>query len=224
MHHITRRLSPSTLRKRRTVVALALGFTAVPAVALAATDAVPGDPFKLGQDNRIATTTTLTGTATDVRPDGVLHVRKESGGIGAAVKIDNAAPGVSQPGLIVRTRPGQVPIAVNSDAGEASFLNADKLDGKDSGDFLPNRLYGETSGVIEGHGGGARELIFVACDPGDIAFKGGATAAPGHEDDLNDIQPAHSSYIFEYQDIGDPSKFRANIVCIDSAAPHRPLE
>lgn len=31
-------------------------------MALAATDAVPGDPFKLGQDNRIAAaTTTLSG-------------------------------------------------------------------------------------------------------------------------------------------------------------------
>ena len=40
-------------RNRRTVVALTLGLTAVPTVALAATDAVPGDPFKLGQENRI---------------------------------------------------------------------------------------------------------------------------------------------------------------------------
>ena len=47
------------LPRRRAVIALALGFTAIPAVALAATDAVPGDPFKLGQDNRIETATRL---------------------------------------------------------------------------------------------------------------------------------------------------------------------
>jgi hypothetical protein len=209
-------------RKRRTVVALTLGIAAVPAVALAATDAVPGDPFKLGQDNRIATTTSLTGTATDVRPDGVLHVRKESGGIGAAVKIDNAAPGVSQPGLIVRTRPGQVPIAVNSDAGKASFLNVDRLDGRDATDFLPTRLYGDGSRLIESiDGDGARVLIPLRCDPGDIALNAGGNAR-GAEDHINSITPFRSSYHIEFTDNDKPSKFSANIICMDSAPPHRP--
>ena len=51
------------IRHRRTVIALTLGFVAVPTVALAATDAVPGDPFKLGQENRIVNqSTTLSGS------------------------------------------------------------------------------------------------------------------------------------------------------------------
>ena len=61
----------SFIKKRRAVVALAIGFTAVPAVALAATDAVPGDPFKLGQSQRIdKASTVLEGT--DQLGDGVL--------------------------------------------------------------------------------------------------------------------------------------------------------
>jgi hypothetical protein len=67
----------NSIRKRRTIAALALAFTAVPAAALAATDAVPGDPFKLGQDNHIvAATTTLSGTGQSV--DAVLQVHKNS--------------------------------------------------------------------------------------------------------------------------------------------------
>jgi hypothetical protein len=73
-------------RNRRAVVALALAFTAVPAVALAATDAVPGDPFKLGQTSHIAkASTVLSGTGQN--GDGVLQLRKETGsGVGAVPK------------------------------------------------------------------------------------------------------------------------------------------
>ena len=49
----------SFIKKRRAVVALAIGFATVPAVALAATDAVPGDPFKLGQSQRIDKASTV---------------------------------------------------------------------------------------------------------------------------------------------------------------------
>jgi hypothetical protein len=220
---LRRRLSPSTLRRHRIIVALALGFTAIPAVALAATDAVPGDPFKLGQDNTIAATTTLTGTnqAPGQGADGVLRIRKTGGLFGPAINIENSAPGASQPGLNITTRPGQVPIKVSPDAGKASFLNADKLDGRDHEDFLPTQLYGDGSRLIEGSGGGKRVLIPLRCDPEDIALNAGGNAR-GAEDHINSITPFRSSYHVEFTDNDNPSLFSANIICMDSGSPHRP--
>jgi len=216
---LRRRRSPSTLRKRRKVVALALAFTAVPTVALAATDAVPGDPFKLGQDNPIAPTTTLTGTSTGV--DGALQVRKTGGAAGPAVRIENSAPGFSQHGLVIKTRSGQSPLTVNSDAGKAFFLNADKLDGHSADEFLPTRLYGDGTQLIEGDGGGERVLLPLRCDHGDIALNAGGNAR-GAEDHLNSITPFRSSYHVEFTDNDKASLFSASIICMDSASPHRP--
>jgi hypothetical protein len=221
MHRmLARRVSPSPLRRRRAVVALALGFTAIPAVALAATDAVPGDPFKLGQDNPIAATTTLTGTGQG--SDGALRVRKTAGTLGPAVKIENSAGGVSQPGLSIKTQPGQSPIQVNSDAGKANFLNADKLDGKDSKDFLPTRLYGVDTGpgLSMGSGGGTSKPISLRCDSGDIALNAGGNAH-SEEDHLNNLTPFRDSYIIEFTDNDKASGFSANMICIDFSPFHQ---
>jgi hypothetical protein len=220
MHRkLARRLAPSPLRRRRTVVALALGFTAIPTFALAATDAVPGDPFKLGQDNPIAATTTLTGTGQGA--DGALQVRKTAGTLGPAVRIENSAAGVAQPGLSIKTQPGQSPIQVNSDAGKANFLDADKLDGKDSKEFLPTRLYGVGTGLINSReGNGKNVLISLRCDSGDIALNGGGNAH-SEEDHLNNITPFRDSYVIEFTDNGGASGFSANMICMDISPFHQ---
>jgi hypothetical protein len=211
------------IRKRRAVVALALGFTAIPGVALAATDAVPRDPFKLGQDNRIAAaTTTLSGA--DQGLDGVLHVRKAGGGIGAALKVENTSAGVAEPGIAVRVQPGQSPIQVNSEAGKVNFLNVDKLGGRSAEDFLPTRFYGNATSPVQGTGSGKTLLLTaiqgLGCDDNDIALNAGGNAVDA-DDDLNGTTPFRSSYPIEFQDNGAPSKFSANIICMDSAAPFR---
>lgn len=230
MHHIYRRLSPSFLRKRRAVVALALGFTAVPAVALAATDAVPGDPFKLGQENKIANaTTTLSGIGQ--KNEGLLKVRKEGGpnaGAGPVLKVVNEGQGISR-GIDISVAPGQPPITVNPDAGKASGLNADRLDGRDEEDFLPTRLYGSgTPNLIQGQGGGKTVLLTalsgLECDEGDIALNAGFRAIDPAGDDASDLvamEPFRGSYAIELRDNEAPSKFRANIICMDNARPFR---
>lgn len=65
---VTTRFTLSKPRRLRTVAALALGFTAIPTAALAvAGDAIPGDPFKLGQENHISdASTTIRGTGQGV--------------------------------------------------------------------------------------------------------------------------------------------------------------
>ena len=235
MHRNDRRLWPSRMLKRprrlATTAALAIGIAAVPTVALAVTtDALPGDPFKLGQENKIANaTTTLTGTdSANNTLNGVLHVRRDSGS-GSVLKVENTTQGIiGGQGIDIRVAPGKRPITVNNDAGKTN-LNVDKLDGRDEEDFLPTRLYGNgTINLIQGKGGGKPVLITalsgLECDEGDIALNAGFRAIdlPGDEtSDLVAMEPFSGSYTIELRDNGDPSKFRANIICMDNARPFR---
>jgi hypothetical protein len=234
MHRNDRRLSPSRMLKRprrlATTVALAISIAAVPTAALAVTtDALPGDPFKLGQENKIANaTTTLTGNPA-ATTDGVLQVRRESGSFGPALKVENAVTGgIGTRGIDIRVPKNQSPINVNLDAGKSN-LNVDKLDGRDEEDFLPTRLYGNgTTSLIQGQGGGKSVLITalsgLECDEGDIALNAGFRAIDPADDDASDLvamEPFRGSYTIELRDNNAPSKFRANIICMDNARPFR---
>lgn len=215
------------LTRKRTIVALAIGFTAVPTVALAATDAVPGDPFKLGQSQRIDKASTILQGSNQLN-DGVLSLRKEGGGIGPVLKVTNSVAGIGARGIDITVPKNQPPIAVNADAGKASNLNADKLDGKSEEDFLPSRLYGVDSGVVNGQGGGKVVLVSgvnFSCDEGDVAISAGGNAV-GPEDHMNGIVPFRSSYQIEFTDNdstkpGASSLFRANMICADVSKPFR---
>ena len=229
MHRTTRRLSPSRILKRPrrlgTTVALALGLLAVPTVALAVTtNALPGDPLKLGQDNKIANaTTTLTGAdSANNTLEGVLKVRRESGS-GSVLKVENTTQGViGGQGIDVRVAPGKRPINVNSDAGKSN-LNVDKLDGRDEEDFLTSRRIYRRGMSVQGQSGNGDSVLLagpdMGCDVGDVAIGGGGNAVD-IEDDLNAVVPASSrSYQVEFQDNEGPSKFDGFVLCSDSARP-----
>ena len=215
--------------RRRATVALAIGLVTVPSVALAATDAVPGDPFKLGQENRIATASTVLSGAGQ-KADGVLQVRRQSSGIGAVLKVVNETPGFAQRGIDITVPAGQTPINVNADAGKAGNLNADKLDGRDEEDFLSSsRLYrAGTPNLVQGPGNGKEILLTaldgLACDDGDVAIGGGGESREPNgdvQDDLNAVIPFGSSYRIRFQDNGEPSKFLGYVMCSDSARPFK---
>src|SRR5689334_1137175 len=140
------------LKRKRSIVALVLGFATVPTVALAATDAVPGDPLKLGQSQQIDKASTIL-EGTNQGNDAVLQLRKSGGSFGAVLKLSNTATGIGNRGIDIAVPKNSAPISVNADAGKAVNLNADKLDGKTEEDFLPSRLYGVDSGVVTGQGG-----------------------------------------------------------------------
>jgi hypothetical protein len=212
------------IKNKRILTAITVGFLAVPTVALAATDAVPGDPFKLGQDNRIQqASTTITGD--DTLSSGVLRVVRGEQGIGAALRVDNNGTGIAR-GIDINVQPGKPPIAVSNDAGKASNLNVDELDGRDETDFLPSRIYSNgTPQLISGPGGGKVFLLHalnagLACDDGDIALNAGATAIDP-ADHLIGITPFKGSSQIQFQDNGAPGKFKANIICADNARPFR---
>jgi hypothetical protein len=211
------------ITRKRAIISLAIGFTAIPTVALAATDAVPGDPFKLGQSQRIDKASTIL-EGTGQLNDGVLHLRKGAGGIGPVLRVTNSAPGIGRRGVDITVPAGQSPVSVNADAGKASNLNADKLDGKSEEDFLPSRLYGVATGVVQGSQGGGKTVLVsgvnFSCDEGDVALSAGGNAFDA-EDHLNGIVPFRSSYQIEFTDNGGASRFSANMICADVSKPFR---
>jgi hypothetical protein len=96
------------------VFGLALVLALVLGIATMALAAVPGDPFKLGQINRINDAlTTLIGSRS-----------------GPMMAIDNDSSAANARALDLRVEPNRAPMAVNSDR-VVKNLNADKLDGQE---------------------------------------------------------------------------------------------
>ena len=101
-------------------VALVGLFVALTGTTYAAT----GGTFILGQANTASSQTSLTAgvAGTTTGPRSVLSLRNTSTASGAE-------------GLAITVGANKAPIHVNSTAGKATFLNADKLDGLDSTGF-----------------------------------------------------------------------------------------
>ena len=98
-------------------VGLAVVLAVTLGVAATALAAVPGDPFKLGRLNVVDRLTTLTGSVA-----------------GPMLRVENNGGG---PALALKSGAGGPPLTVGADAGKATNLDADKLDGKDASAFLP---------------------------------------------------------------------------------------
>lgn len=168
-------------RGTATLLGLALLLAVVLGAATTANAAV-GDPLELGEINAANKITGLVGAS-----DGVL------------LSITNDGSGSA---LRLRVKPGRAPVIVNPEAGTATGLSADELDGKDSAaflgkgdkafnsdrldgldsfdflqenerdDFLPDDTY-TVSNPVRTSGGGVTELQGAFCDGGDVALSGG---------------------------------------------------
>ena len=101
------------LRVALAISAITVSIVGAPAIVGAATGV--GARLELGKTNSVNATTAL--TATTANP---------------AFSLKNLGNGV---GLQITVKTGKAPISVNADAGKATNLNADKLDGKDSTAF-----------------------------------------------------------------------------------------
>ncbi|HET7270018.1 MAG TPA: hypothetical protein VFI90_02920 [Rubrobacter sp.] len=106
------------VRKTALVLGLAMTLALVLGITSTALAAVPGDPFHLGKVNAINALTSLVGSVNN-----------------AMLKVDNNSTGTSATALDLQVEPGKAPMKVNSQTKVAN-LNADRLDGKDSGEFL----------------------------------------------------------------------------------------
>ena len=135
-------------------------------------------------------------------------MRRKGGGVGAVLKVVNEGAGISR-GIDINVPPGQPPIAVNADAGKASNLNADRLDGKSEEDFIPSRLYGVATGLVNGTGGGKTVLVSGAsASPasGDVALSAGGNASTPRTTTRRH-RPVPLELQIEFTDNGGASRF-----------------
>lgn len=95
------------------ILALAVGMAST---ALAGTGA--GSRFDLGKTNAVNTVTKLVGSVA-----------------GPSLQVDNNSGGSGATALDLRVEPGKAPLKVDSDVKVAN-LNADRVDGKDSSQFV----------------------------------------------------------------------------------------
>lgn len=105
-------------------VGLAVVLALVLGISSAAVAALPGDPFKLGQTNRIDRLSTLVGSLAGP----VLRV--DNDGSGSALELR-----VGDPAAVPATKT-VAPMKVDSQ-GKVLNLNSDELDGKSASEFLP---------------------------------------------------------------------------------------
>jgi hypothetical protein len=108
-------------RGTATMVGLAVMLALVLGVGTTALAAVPGDPFRLGRINAVDAASGLVGSVN-----------------GAMLTIENNSPGskgAPASALSLKVTPGNLPLSVNPEAGTATGLSADELDGKDSTSF-----------------------------------------------------------------------------------------
>jgi hypothetical protein len=99
------------------MVGLAVVLALVFGVATAALGA-PVSTFKLGQINTSKAISTLVGAVS-----------------GSNLKIENTGTGANATALELKVPQGNAPLAVNTDAGKATNLNADKVDGQEASSF-----------------------------------------------------------------------------------------
>ncbi len=131
------------------MVGLAVTLALVLGVATTALGAT-GASFILGKPNSATTTTSLVSTLSKATKSA-LSVTNKSGG----------------PALSLGVLSGKAPIRVSATAGTATNLSADKLDGKDSSEFLGRTEKAADSDTLDGLDSIAlQRRVSTACDPG----------------------------------------------------------
>jgi hypothetical protein len=138
--HVWRRAG-ARLERQKAVVVLVVVIALTSSGTAAA--AVVGDQLKLGVVNSINALTSWTGAVAD----RLLLIQNTSTAAGArALQLYSRGPwgtafvlnAGTGPALQLQVGAGSAPITVNTDAGKATNLNADKLDGQDATAFLPS--------------------------------------------------------------------------------------
>ena len=206
------------------VVGLAVILAMVVGVASAAFGA-NGNNFIIGNGindttkNIASLTSRLTMNGTASAPG--LQVTQQSTGTGAS--------GV---GITVPT--GKAPIKVNSAAGKATNLNADKLDGKDSTQFTPTTTYIKSATNPNPAGNGSIQGTGAACDQEpssgtivDVLLSGGVKLHDPTKQEVVESRPvdttAPNQWFGSVKDntpTATGAGFEVFVLCADLGTPH----
>jgi hypothetical protein len=156
------------VRRMALMLGLAMTLALMLGGATTALAAVPGDPFKLGRVNTINALTSLVGSVNN-----------------AMIKVDNNSTGTSATALDLQVEPGKAPMKVNSQTKVAN-LNADSLDGKDSGELSSAYFFGtESHAELGSSGGGVKEVATLSDLPaGQYLVNAHVAAVNFHELDF----------------------------------------
>ncbi len=196
-----KKVASGTLRMARgTATAMGLAMMLALTVGAASTAlGASGGNFILGQNNVANALTRLTGNVN-----------------GSTLQVANTNPGADDTALTLSVPEGETPMRVSSDARVAN-LNADELDNRSAGDFLPSRTYIVFTQVT-GPGGGGTERQGASCDFGDLVLSGGGGTRQndGRDDDLLRSEPDEEfSWTTTVRDNGAPSTVFGEAVCAD---------
>ncbi len=173
-------------------VLLGLGF----ALAGSALAADPGDPFRLGKSNEIDALTRLVGT----RATPLLQVKNDGG-----------------PALNLVAPAGKAPFLVSAGAGLVTNLDADRLDGRDSGAFMPGTLVqvqnpqpSEGTALADG-----TRFIDVSCPAGSRLLSGGPANIDAGTIVLESFPgaPSTNSWRTRIQNDGSLDAFSTVVLC-----------
>lgn len=140
------------------VTALTLGLAVMLALVVGMASAAfgaSGNPWILGQGN-VATKLTALG--------GKLGVD------GPMLRLVNNNADANDTALDLQVQSGEAPMRVNSST-KVDNLNADRLDGLNSTDFLPSRIYERESPTVVN--ANSTLDILPLCNNGDLAISGG---------------------------------------------------
>lgn len=113
-----------------------------------------GDFLKLGSLKNTATKMTVLVSNVADTTRSALQIKNPAGGSALDLQVNGGAP----------------PLKVNPEAGTATNLDADKLDGKDAAAFLPAEIY--ESSTSQTFSPVSMAGVTVSCDAGDVAVSG----------------------------------------------------
>jgi hypothetical protein len=156
------------------ILALAVGLAST---ALAGTGV--GARLDLGRTNAVNAVTTLVGSVA-----------------GPSLRVDNNSAGSGATALDLRVEPGKAPLKIDSDARVAN-LNADKVDGKDSGAFV---LDGATAVFASGQ----------TRSDGTIRNSVGAVSAATHSQT--------GFYCVDFSETAEPERLESTVVGLAGSA------
>ena len=144
------------------------------------------------------------------------------GALNTAESISTLEKSGKGPALSLKVDSGP-PLAVNKQAKVAN-LNADKLDGKHAGAFLPKATYRKFDGTpgTNLEGSSNTFLANISCDEGDVLLSGGYGSIDAGTTVVSSQPVDTKQWELVWIDDSPPDNVVVTIYCADFGRPHTP--